>query len=88
MKSLPFVSSILLKIYHAIGENFDRVGNVGFAVTYRPSNQGMDAAYAKERAQQIAKEWAAESGCRKTGDIRDFIAVGDIDIKVLVQITR
>ena len=83
LKSLPFVSSILLKIYHAIGENFDRVGNVRFAVTYRPSNQGMDAAYAKERAQQIAKEWAAGMAAGKTGDIRDFIAVGDVDIKVI-----
>ena len=34
LRGLPFVSSVLLKIYNAIGENWDRVGNVRFAVTF------------------------------------------------------
>ena len=36
LKGLPFVTDILLKIYHSIGLNWERVGNVRFAVTYRP----------------------------------------------------
>lgn len=83
LRSLPFVSSILLKIYHAVGQNFDRVGNIRFAVTYKPSSDGLDRAYAKERAQQIAREWADGMAASRAGDIRDFVAVGDVDIKVI-----
>ena len=82
-KSLPFVSSILLKIYQAIGQNFDRIGNIRFAVTYRPADNSMDHAYAKERAQQIAREWSAGMAASRTGQVQDFISVGDVDIKVI-----
>lgn len=59
--------------------NWDRVGNVRFAVTYKPTSDPMDRAYAKERAQQIATEWS----CARSGDISDFVAVGDVGIKVI-----
>lgn len=81
LKGLPFVSSVLLKIYESIGANWDRVGNLRFAVTYNPKNDAVDRAYAKDRALQVAKEWgeAMQSG----GEVRDFIAVGDVQIKVI-----
>ena len=80
LRGLPFVSEVLLKIYKSIGMNWDRVGNVRFAVTYKPTNDPMDRAYAKERAQQIATEW---SRAMRSGDISDFVAVGDVGIKVI-----
>lgn len=81
MKGLPFVSNILLNIYSSIGANWERVGNVRFAVTYKPSSDAGEKAYAKERATQIANEW---SKTMKHGGIpSDFIAVGDVDIKVV-----
>lgn len=80
LRGLPFVSSVLLKIYNAIGENWDRVGNVRFAVTYKPKDDAMSGAYAKDRAMQIAEEWGS---AMKSSDVRDFIAVGDVDIKVI-----
>lgn len=81
MKGLPFVSNILMKIYNTIGINWERVGNVRFAVTYKPQNDAMDRAYAKDRAQQVAREWsdAMQSG----NQIRDFVAVGDVSIKAI-----
>lgn len=81
MKSLPFVSKILLKIYNTIGINWERVGNVRFAVTYKPQNDVVDRAYAKDRAQQVAREWseAMQSG----GEVRDFVAIGDVSIKAI-----
>ena len=81
LKGLPFVSSILLKIFESIGANWDRVGNLRFAVTYNPKNDAVDRAYAKDRALQVAKEWgeAMQSG----SEIRDFVAVGDVQIKVI-----
>lgn len=81
LKGLPFVSSILLKIFESIGANWERVGNLRFAVTYNPKNDAMDRAYAKDRAMQVAKEWgeAMQSG----SEVRDFVAVGDVQIKVI-----
>lgn len=82
LKGLPFVSDILLKIYNTIGTNWERVGNVRFAVTYKPQNDVIDKAYAKERAMLVANEWskAMSSG---SGAAKDFVAVGDVNIKAI-----
>ena len=82
LKGLPYISSILMRIYECIGQNFDRVGNVRYSVTYKPQDSG-DKAFAKERAVQIAKEWSDGMQASKYGQVRDFVAVGDVDIKVI-----
>jgi hypothetical protein len=79
-RSLPFVSSILLKIYNTIGVNFDRIGNLRFAVTYNPGDNSLDKAYAKERAEQIAAQWGS---AMKSSEPKDFISVGDVSIRVI-----
>ena len=80
LKGLPFVSEILLKVYNTIGTNWERLGNVRFAVTYKPQNDAIDKAYAKERAVQIASEW---SRTMQSGSVRDFVAIGDVSIKAI-----
>lgn len=80
LKSLPFVSSVLMKIYNSIGQNWERAGNLRFAVTYNPGSDMLDRAYAKERAQQIASEWA---NAMESGSVKDFVAIGDVQIKVI-----
>ena len=80
MKGLPFVSSILLKIFTSIGNNWDRVGNARFAVTYKPPTDSPEQVYTKERVEQIASEW---SKTMKNDVPTDFVAVGDVDIKVI-----
>ncbi len=81
LKGLPFVSSILLKIFNTIGTNWERVGNVRFAVTYKPQNDSIDKAYAKDRAVQIASEWS--KSMQDNSCVRDFVAVGDVSIKAI-----
>ncbi len=81
LQGLPFVSSILLKIYNTVGTNFERVGNVRYAVTYKPSNDALDKAYAKDRAVQIANEWS--KAMNSNGTVHDFVAVGDVEIKAI-----
>lgn len=83
LRGLPALSSILLRIYQCIGQNFDRAGNVRYAVTYKPSQDCGDMTYSRERAMQIAKEWADGMNSAKYGQVKDFIAVGDVDIKVI-----
>lgn len=81
LKGLPFVSDVLLKIYNTIGINWERVGNVRFAVTYKPQNDAIDRAYAKERAMQVASEWSKTM--QGGSAVRDFVAIGDVNIKAI-----
>lgn len=83
LRGLPSLSRILMKIYDCIGQNFERAGNVRYAVTYKPSGDSGERVYSKERAIQIAKEWSDGMTAAKNGEIRDFVAVGDVDIKVI-----
>lgn len=82
LRGLPCLAAVLMRIYQSIGQNFDRVGNVRYAVTYKPSDSS-EMAFAKERAQQIAKEWSDGMNALRCGEVRDFVAVGDVDIKVI-----
>ena len=81
LRSMPFLTEILLKIYQAVGMNWERMGNVRFAVICRPGEG--EGAYAQERCRQIAGEWSAAMQAGKDGSVRDFVAVGDVDIKVI-----
>ncbi len=82
LRGLPALANILMEIYRTVGENFDRAGNVRYAVTYKPSGEG-ESAFAKERAMEIARQWADGMTASKAGNIKDFVAVGDVDIKVI-----
>jgi len=83
LRGLPSLSGILMRIYGCIGQNYDRAGNVRYAVTYKPSGTGGDMMNTRERAQQIAREWADGMNSAKYGQVKDFVAVGDVDIKVI-----
>ncbi len=80
LKGLPFVSSVLLKIYNTIGVNWERVGNVRFAVTYKPSSDN-DRAMSRQRAVQVAEEWS--KAMHNSSKVSDFVSVGDVSIKVI-----
>ena len=79
LRSMPFLAEILLKIYQTIGINWERVGNVRFAVVCRGENDGM----AEERCRRVAREWSAAMQAGREGALRDFVASGDVDIKVI-----
>lgn len=83
LRGLPALSGILLRIYECIGQNYDRAGNVRYAVVYKPQSGTDDFVYSRERAQQIADEWADGMNSARYGQVKDFVAVGDVDIKVI-----
>ncbi|MBR1740204.1 MAG: serine/threonine protein phosphatase [Ruminococcus sp.] len=83
LRGLPAMSGVLMRIYQCIGQNFDRLGNVRYAVTYKPSADGSDRIYAKDRAMEIADAWSDGMQSAKDGIVKDFIAVGDVDIRVI-----
>ena len=79
LRSLPFLTDILMKIYNTIGVNWERCGNVRFAVTC-PGGDGVNAA---ERSRILADEWSRAMRESRNGSIRDFVAVGDVNIRVI-----
>jgi len=83
LRGMPFLTELLGKIYAAMGENWDRMGNVRFAVVYKPQNGEVDAMVAQERSRQIATEWSRAMESTKNGSVRDFVAIGDVEIKVI-----
>lgn len=83
LQGLPALSEILLRIYACIGQNYERAGNVRYAVTYRPGTDAAEQAFSKERAQEIAAAWQNGMTAAQYGEVRDFVAVGDVDIKVI-----
>ncbi len=83
LRGLPALSDILLKIYECIGQNYERSGNVRYAVVYKPGNDPSDRAYAGERARTIAREWSEGMAAAAAGEVRDFVCAGDVEIKVI-----
>ncbi|MBR6045629.1 MAG: serine/threonine protein phosphatase [Ruminococcus sp.] len=82
LRGVPVLADVLMRIYECVGQNFDRVGNVRYAVTYKPENDA-DRAYASERAAMIASEWSDGMSSARKGVVKDFVAVGDVDIRVI-----
>lgn len=78
LSGLPFVSSILLRIFESIKTNWERVGDIRFAVTYNPEQSG--TVMTKENARLIAEEW---KNAMRSDSVCDFVSVGDVSVKVI-----
>ncbi|MBQ8579370.1 MAG: serine/threonine protein phosphatase [Oscillospiraceae bacterium] len=81
-RGMPFLADILMKIYTTVGVNWERAGNVRYSVVCK-ADENMDGAAARERGEQVAREWARAMEDSKNGTVRDFVAVGDVQIKVI-----
>lgn len=80
LSGLPFVSELLMKIFRCVGQNFERAGNVRYAVTYHPP-AGTGAVGARQRVKEIAEEWSR--AMRDKGRVCDFVSVGDVNIRAI-----
>ena len=78
LRSMPFLTNILLKIYQTIGTNWERAGNVRYAVVCKPSGDGPERVGAAERAESIASEWSAAMQDGKNGVVGAFCRTYDI----------
>lgn len=81
LRGLPFVSSILLKIYDAMGVNWERFGNLRYAVTYKPTGSVLENTLGSDIVSEISAEWSRAMNSEE--GVRDFVAVGDVDVKVI-----
>lgn len=81
-RGMPFLADILLKIYNTIGTNWERAGNVRYSVICKGA-ENLDPTAAQERGKAVAEQWAKAMEDGKNGTVRDFVAVGDVEIKVI-----
>ena len=76
LEGLPFVSSLLMRIFRSLETNWKRIGDVRFAVTYDPK----DGSFSEESARHIADEWKK---AMRSETVCDFVSVGDVQVKVI-----
>ena len=81
-RGMPFLADVLLKIYNTIGVNWERAGNIRYSVICK-GGENLDPVTAQERGKAVAAEWARAMEDSKNGTVRDFVAVGDVEIKVI-----
>ena len=81
-RGMPFLAEILVKIYNTIGINWEHAGNIRYSVVCK-GGENLDPAVAQERGKQVAQQWARAMEDSKNGTVRDFVAVGDVEIKVI-----
>ena len=79
LRSMPFLANILMKIFEAVGKNWERMGNVRFAVVCK----GEDGAAVQDRCAQVAREWSAAMQAGRDGAVRDFVCAGDVEIRTI-----
>lgn len=79
LRSMPFLAEILMRVYQAIGTNWERVGNPRFAVLCKSGSE----VGARERCRQVAQEWSRAMAPTGDGSVSDFVAAGDVEIKVI-----
>ncbi len=83
LRGMPFLTKILLDIFHAVGKNWERCGRVRYAVTYRPEGDALERHAAQERVGQMAEAWADAMRESAGGRVKDFVAVGNVDIRAI-----
>ena len=76
LSGLPFVSSIWMRIFQSLKNNWERAGDIRFAVTYKPEG----GVFCEENAKLIADEWRK---AMRSDSVCDFVSVGDVDVKVI-----
>ena len=81
-RGMPFLAEILMKIYNTIGTNWERAGNIRYSVICK-GGEDLDPAVVQERGRQVADQWGKAMEDGKNGTVRDFVAVGDVEIKVI-----
>lgn len=81
-RGMPFLADILLKIFNTLGVNWERAGNLRYSIVCK-GGENMDSITAQERSRAIAEQWTRAMEDGKNGVVRDFVAVGDVDIRVI-----
>ena len=83
LRSMPYLAGTLLTIYESMRANFERSGTLRYAVTCKPGNDPVERIGAAERMQTMAEEWSRAMQSTRDGSVRDFVALGDVEIRTI-----
>ncbi len=83
LRSMPYLAGTLLSIYDSIRANYERSGCLRYAVTCRPGSDPLDRINAEDRMQRMADEWSRAMQSTRDGKVRDFVMLGDVDIRTI-----
>ena len=83
LRSMPYLTGTLLTIYESMRANFERSGTLRYAVTCRPGSDPLERINAPERMQTMAEEWSRAMQSTRDGSVRDFITMGDVEIRTI-----
>ena len=83
LRSMPYLAGTLMTIYESIRANYERSGTLRYAVTCKPGSDPLDRINAGERMQTMAEEWSRAMQSTRGGEIRDFVTMGDVDIRTI-----
>jgi len=83
LRSMPYLAGTLLTIYESIRANYERSGCLRYAVTCRPGSDPLERINAEERMQRMAEEWSRAMQSTRDGAVRDFVTMGDVDIRTI-----
>ena len=83
LRSMPYLAGTLLTIYDSVRANYERSGCVRYAVTCKPGNDPLERINAEERMQRMAEEWSRAMQSTRDGTVRDFVMMGDVDIRAI-----
>lgn len=87
LRSIEFVSQLLVRIQNSTGLTWDRFGDPVFQVLYRTKNRTLKDADFDKRRDALAKDFQTVMNTKRSGNSADFVnAIGaddDITIKVI-----
>ena len=83
LRSMPCLAGTLMTIYECIRANYERSGTLRYAVTCRPGSDPLERINAAERMQTMAEEWSRAMQSTRDGSIRDFVTLGDVEIRTI-----
>lgn len=86
IRSLEFVSRVLLTMHNALGQSWGRFGDPSFHVQYKTANKQLQGAQLEERRLKIATDFANTLNMKRQGNSADFVTAvsGADDVAVSV----
>lgn len=88
LRSMEFVSQILLKIQNATGQSWDRFGDPPFQLTYKVKNRAVagDQAALERRQKILADDLSRVLNAKRLGNSADFVRAIAAEDEIQIQI--
>ena len=83
LRSMPFVTGILLTVFNSTKLNWERFGNLMYSITCDIPKDVDDAGTITELHSLLQNEWAKVMDLKARGKAADIVGVGNIKVSVI-----